>query len=156
PADAHLLALGWSAWEAALADAEDAQRAALARDWSATPDGKRLLAALFGNSPFLSGAAVAEWDFTTRLVTEGPDQLFEELAAATERHQERGENRAALMKRLRVARRRVALLAAIAELAGWWSLEQQMAALTRFADASIGAAVRHLLQEAAASGAIAV
>ena len=58
------------------------------------------------------------------------------------------------MRRLRIARRRVALLAAVAELAGCWSLEQQMAALSRFADAAIGAALRHLLRAAAASGSI--
>ena len=59
------------------------------------------------------------------------------------------------MRALRLARRRVALLAAVAELAGSWSLEQQMAALSRFADAAIGAALRHLLRALAASGAIA-
>ena len=50
------------------------------------------------------------------------------------------------MRPLRLARRRVALLAAVAELAGSWSLEQQMAALSRFAEAAIGAALRHLLR----------
>ena len=155
PADARLLALGSSAWEAALAEAQDEGRAALARAWSATSGGKRLLGAIFGNSPFLSGIAIAEWDFLTRLIEEGADPLFEEIAAATQRHADRGENRAALMRRLRLAKRRVALLAAVAELAGSWTLEQQMTALSRFAEAAIGAAVRHLLQAAAASGAIA-
>ena len=155
PADPRLLALGAAAWQTALADAADQPRAARARAWSASPAGERLLAAIFGNSPFLSGAAIAEWDFLTRLVEEGADPLFEEIAAATERHQERGENRAALMRRLRLAKRRVALLAAVAELAGHWTLEQQMKALSRFAEAAIGAAVRHLLLDAAAAGALA-
>ncbi len=155
PADARLLSLGFSAWQAALADAADAPRAALARAWGASPRGNRLLAAIFGNSPFLTGIAVAEWDFLTRLITEGADPLFEEVAAATETHADRGENRAALMRRLRIAKRRVALLAAVAELAGSWSLEQQMSALSRFAEAAIGAAVRHLLHSAAANGSIA-
>src|SRR5229473_2293504 len=68
---------------------------------------------------------------------------------------DRGENRAALMRRLRIAKRRVALLAAVAELSGSWSLEQQMSALSRFAEAAIGAAVRDVLRAAAANGAIA-
>ncbi len=50
---------------------------------------------------------------------------------------DRGEDIAALMRRLRVAKRRVALLAAVADLAGAWALEQQMAALSRFAEAAI-------------------
>jgi glutamate-ammonia-ligase adenylyltransferase len=150
------LALGSATWEAALAEATDHPRAAVARAWSASPAGHRLLAAIFGNSPFLGSAAVAEWDFLTRLVEEGPDLLFDDTAAAIETHADSGENRAILMRRLRIAKRRVALLAAVAELAGAWSLERQMAALSRFAAAAIGAAVRHLLQAAAATGALAL
>ncbi|HTV87785.1 MAG TPA: bifunctional [glutamine synthetase] adenylyltransferase/[glutamine synthetase]-adenylyl-L-tyrosine phosphorylase, partial [Stellaceae bacterium] len=151
PADARLLELGCSNWRAALAEAGDQPQAAVARGWSATPAGRRLLAALFGNSPFLSGAAVVEWDFLTRLVTEGLDPPFAAIVAAVEKHEDRGENQAELMRRLRLARRRVALLAAVAEIAGIWTLERQMAALSRFADAAVGAAVRHLLREAAAN-----
>src|SRR5579875_3016441 len=61
------------------------------------------------------------------------------------------EPRAARMQRLRVARRRVALLTAVTELAGCWSLEDQTAALSRFAGAAVGAAIRHLLRAAAAA-----
>jgi len=154
PADPRLLGLGFSAWESTLAEASDQTRVARARAWSASPSGRCLLEAIFGNSPFLSGAAVVEWDFLTGLVEQGAEPVFEELAAATERHHEGGENRAALMRRLRLAKRRVALLAATAELAGRWSVERQMAALSRFAEAAIGAAVRHLLHEAAQSGAL--
>src|SRR5260370_10925755 len=60
------------------------------------------------------------------------------------------------MRRLRIARRRVALVGALAELAGAWSLEQQTAALSRFAEAAVGAALRHLLREAARNGLIAL
>ncbi len=123
--------------------------------WSGTPEGALLLAALFGNSPFLGRVAVAEWDFLTRLVEEGPDRPYEEIAAGFERREDSGEDRASLMRSLRIARRRVALLAAVAELAGSWSLEPQMSALSRFADAAIGAALRHLLRALAATGAIA-
>ncbi len=156
PADRRLLALGSSAWEAALAEATDRQRATAARAWSASPSGQRLLAAIFGNSPFLTAAAAFEWDFLTRLIDEGADPLFDDLAAATETYADSGENRAMLMRRLRIAKRRVALLAAVAELTGAWSLERQMAALSRFAAAALGAAVRHLLRAAAASGTLAL
>ena len=153
PADERLMELGFSAWDAALASAPDAARVAQARAWSADPRGWRLLSAVFGNSPFLSGTAVAEWDFLTRLVVEDVDEQFEQIATTTETHAEEGENRAELMRRLRIAKRRVALLAASAELTGTWSLERQMAALSRFAEAAIGAALRHLLRAAPATGA---
>src|SRR5437764_13121718 len=154
PADTRLCALGFAAWETALGEAEDQRRAVLARVWSGTPAAKRLLAAIFGNSPFLSGLAIAEWTLLIRLVEDGADAVFDEIVAATGHH-DAGENQASVMRRLRLARRRAALIAAAAELAGMWSLEQQMTALSHFAEAAIGAAVRHLLWEAASRGSIA-
>jgi [glutamine synthetase] adenylyltransferase / [glutamine synthetase]-adenylyl-L-tyrosine phosphorylase len=154
PADARRLALGFDAWYEALALAQGNPAPDLARQWSAAGAGKSLLASIFGNSPFLSGVAVKEWAFLTRLVEEGPDPLFAEIAAGIEKTENLGEDTAAVMRRLRVAKRRVALLAALAELAGVWSLEQQTAALSRFSEAALGAALRHLLREAAHKGLI--
>ena len=150
PADLRLLALGFEAWEQTLTAAPDDAAAHAARDWSDLPIGQRLLAAIFGNSPFLSGLAVKEWRFLTRLIEGGADPLFDEIAIETEKPDDLGEDTAALMGRLRIAKRRTALLAAVAELAGIWSLEQQTGALSRFAEAAVGAALRHLLRHAAA------
>ena len=154
PADERRLAIGFEAWRAVLAT--DGPEAGTAREWSTTPAGKRLLAAIFGNSPFLSEAAVKEWAFLTRLVEKGADPVFAETVAGVEARDDTGEDIVALMARLRVAKRRVALLAAVAELAGAWSIEQQMAALSRFADAALGAALRYLLRQAARDGTLAL
>jgi glutamate-ammonia-ligase adenylyltransferase len=152
PADARRLSLGFEAWNEALALAQTNPASDLARQWSATGAGKRLLASILGNSPFLSGIAAKEWAFLTRLVEQGPDPLFAKIAASVEKTEDLGEDTAAVMRRLRIAKRRAALLAALAELAGVWSLEQQTAALSRFAEAALGAALRHLLREAARKG----
>ena len=152
PADNRRLALGFEAWHEALSLALDGAATRSAVQWSATSPGDGLLAAIFGNSPFLSGLAVREWEFLTRLVEEGADPVFSALCADVEKAEDLGEDTAALMRRLRTAKRRIALLAAVAELAGSWSLEQQTGALSRFAEASLGAALRHLLREAARKG----
>jgi glutamate-ammonia-ligase adenylyltransferase len=152
PADARRLALGFEAWHEALALGQGAPLSDKARCWTATSPGQRLLASIFGNSPFLSGVAVKEWQFLTRLVEEGFDPLFSEVAAAIEKPEDLGEDTAALMRRLRIAKRRISLLAAVAELAGAWSLERQTGALSRFAEAALGASLRHLLREAARKG----
>jgi [glutamine synthetase] adenylyltransferase / [glutamine synthetase]-adenylyl-L-tyrosine phosphorylase len=152
PADQHRLALGLDAWDQALAVTQDNPAAEAARGWSATPRGKRLLASIFGNSPFLSGVAVKDWAFLTRLVEEGADPVFAEIAATVELPANLGEDTAALMRRLRIAKRRVSLVAAVAELVGAWSLEQQTGALSRLAEGALGAALRHLLREAARRG----
>src|ERR1700748_1912273 len=80
PADAHRLALGVDARNEAPALAQERPPADLARHWSATGTGYRLLAAIFGNSPFLTGVAVKEWALLTRLVEQGPDTLFGDIA----------------------------------------------------------------------------
>jgi glutamate-ammonia-ligase adenylyltransferase len=156
PADDRRLAVGFETWNEALASARGAPLSDLARQWSATAPGKRLLAAIFGNSPYLSGVAIKEWPFLTRLVGAGADPLFGEIVATIESTEDPGEDTATLMKRLRIAKRRIALLAAVAELVRVWSLEQQTGALSRFAEAALGASLRHLLREAARKQAIAL
>jgi len=147
PGDARLLALGEGAWKEALAEAGDA--AGAARTWSRTKDGHELLAALFGNSPFLTGVAVREWAFLTRLVEDGADAAFDAVIAETSNPPD-GETQPELMRRLRIARRRVALTVAVADIADAWDLERQMRALTGFAEAALDAAIGHLLRKAAA------
>jgi glutamate-ammonia-ligase adenylyltransferase len=149
PADPKRLALGLEAWREVLALSQHDPSYVPANRWSTTPEGGRLLAAIFGNSPFLCGVAVKEWAFLTRLVEQGADSVFAEIAVAVENPEDSGEDTAGLMRRLRIAKRRTALLAAAAELAGAWSLEDQTRALSRFAEAALGAAVRHLLRQAA-------
>jgi len=152
PADERRLALGFAAWHEALAVAPGNPAGDAARRWSATPSGKRLLTSIFGNSPFLSEVAAKEWAFLTRLVEEGADPLFAEITAAIELPADRSEDTTVLMRRLRIAKRRIALVAAVAELVGAWSLEQQTYALTRFAEAAVGAALRDLFRQAASKG----
>jgi glutamate-ammonia-ligase adenylyltransferase len=154
PADERRLALGFGAWHEALALTQGDPAIDAARGWSTTSRGQLLLASIFGNSPFLSGVAVKEWALLTRLVEEGADAVFAEIAAAVESPADLGEDTAALMRRLRIAKRQVALVAAVAELVSAWSIEQQTGALTRFAEAALGAALRHLLRKAANSGSV--
>jgi glutamate-ammonia-ligase adenylyltransferase len=154
PADKRRLALGFEAWQDALTLAQGDPPVDAPCRWSATPQGKRLLASIFGNSPFLSGIAVKEPAFLTRVVEEGANPLFAEIAAAIERPADLGENITALMRRLRNAKRQVALVAGVAELVGVWSLEEQTGALSRLAEGALGAAVRHLLRQGAERGSI--
>jgi glutamate-ammonia-ligase adenylyltransferase len=154
PADPRLCELGFAAWETALAEAADHSRAVIARAWGVTESGAGLLAAIFGSSPFLSRLAVAEWPLLLRVVDDGPDAVFEAIVAGVERRADHGENQPALMRRLRVAKRQAALVAGVADIAGSWPLERQMAALSRLAEAALGAAVRHLLHAATARGSI--
>ncbi|HZT51104.1 MAG TPA: bifunctional [glutamine synthetase] adenylyltransferase/[glutamine synthetase]-adenylyl-L-tyrosine phosphorylase, partial [Stellaceae bacterium] len=90
-----------------------------------------------------------------RLARRGHDATFAELVAGLNGDLARAD-RAALMTALRVARRRAALLIAIADISGLWPLEQVTRNLSVFAEAAIDTAVRHLLAAAAADGEIAL
>src|SRR5258708_17447541 len=106
PADARRLALGFEGWNEALALAQGTPASDPARSWSAADSGKRLLASIFGNSPFLSGVAVKEWAFLTRLLEEGADPLFSETAASIEKPEDLGEDTAGLVKGPRIGHAR--------------------------------------------------
>jgi [glutamine synthetase] adenylyltransferase / [glutamine synthetase]-adenylyl-L-tyrosine phosphorylase len=149
PADAQDEAVGFARWRDEAAACDDRALAAFMRDLAADPGGERLLAALFGNSPFLTQCCLLEPAFVRRLVENGPDAAFPAVMATLDGARLAALGRAELMVALRLARRRTALLVAVADLAGLWSLEQVTGSLSRFADAALEAAVRHLLAAAA-------
>src|SRR5690349_9527926 len=127
------------------------------RELAGDAAGHRLLAALFGNSPFLTHSALHEPNLLRRLVQQGADATFAEVLLGLNRDlADTTGDRASLMRILRIAKRRVALIVAIADIAGWWDLAQVTGALSDFADRALAAAAAHLLRAAAARGEIAL
>ncbi|HEX7967551.1 MAG TPA: bifunctional [glutamine synthetase] adenylyltransferase/[glutamine synthetase]-adenylyl-L-tyrosine phosphorylase, partial [Stellaceae bacterium] len=156
PADATQARLGFLRWHEAAAETDDPALAGFMRTLAEDATGNRLLASLFGNSPFLAQCCLGEPRLLMRLLQQGPDATFAELGDRLNRHFSPAEDRAALMRELRVAKRQAALLIAVADIAGWWPLERVTGALSAFAEAALDAAVRHLLAAAAAAGEIAL
>lgn len=146
PADAALAERGLKRWQHLAETCTDAGLADFLRATLAEPAQHDLLRGIFGGSPFLTECLLAEPGVLRLMLAEGADaayrQLSDELDATpiTERTR--------LMSGLRRARRRQALLIALADLTGRWTLERVTAALTRLADRSVQLAVRHLLLEA--------
>ncbi len=115
-------------------------------------DGGPLLEAIFGNSPYLTEALLTEPGILDLFLEKGPDgalraQLDELGGLAT-------TSRSRLMAQLRLIKRRVALLVALADIGGRWSLEQVTGALTRFADLAVQKALDQALAEVAQRGEI--
>ncbi|HEX3501203.1 MAG TPA: bifunctional [glutamine synthetase] adenylyltransferase/[glutamine synthetase]-adenylyl-L-tyrosine phosphorylase, partial [Stellaceae bacterium] len=134
---------------------------AFARALIEDPAGKALLESVFGNSPFLTQCCLREIGFLRSLLEQGPDAIFAELIDALNRQcREAGGDVAmdttSLMSALRVAKRRAALLIALADIAGKWPLGRVTTALSDLADATLAVAIRHLLGNAARAGAIAL
>ena len=115
------------------------------------PTASPLLDAVFGSSPFLGAALIEEIPFALSVFAEGAEravaQAMSELRSGAGRQEE-----AALMRALRIARRRVALAVALADLAGDWDLAKVTAALSDFAEAALQIAAAHLLHAAHGRG----
>ena len=125
--------------------------AALARDDERV---RNLLLAVFGASPFLTRLIRAEPEFAAACFSAEPDALFARVLEETE-SAAGSTSRAEAMRALRIARRRVALLLALADIARFWPLMDITRRLTDFADAAVRAALAFLLKQAEARGQLA-
>lgn len=109
---------------------------------------EHLLAAIFGNSPFLTDAAFAEPDTIRQFFENGVDTAFDQIIA--DLTSTISSDRSTLMIQLRKARRRVALVSALADIAGLWPLDRVTGVLSHFADTatdlSLGLALRELTE----------
>lgn len=101
-----------------------------------------LIAGTAGCSPYLRTLMAREQDWTAQALTRDPQTSIDaELAALTD------VPLAELSARLRRAKRRVALLAALADLGGVWSLDQITGALSDLADRATHVALTALLAD---------
>ena len=105
----------------------------------AGPATARLIAGAAGCSPYLAGLLARECDWLGPTLDD-PEAAFSRLLAdvAALPHDR-------LAPDLRQAKRRVALLTALADLGGVWPLEQVTQVLTDFADAAVDVSLRRLV-----------
>jgi glutamate-ammonia-ligase adenylyltransferase len=119
---------------------------------SPVPD---LLAALADHSPYLWHLARSDPQRLVAILRRNPaetlvrlkDSLAAAVAVATA-----SQGDAELMRGLRRAKQELALLVALADLGGAWTVEQVTEALSDHADASVSASLRFLLLRALAAG----
>ncbi len=113
---------------------------------------RRMLLGLADHSPFLWRLAACDPARLLRLLQSAPEAAFESLIARIERAAHDAPDAGTLMRELRLAKEESALLVALADLGGLWDAVEVTAALSRFADAAVSGALRHLLLEADAAG----
>ncbi len=115
-----------------------------------------LLDAIRQGSPFLRGLVEADPERLERFASQSPEAALAALVAdqrALGARSASGElTREALVRGLRRNRASHALLVALTDLGGVWSVEEVTAALTAFADASVESAVAAALGDAIVAG----
>ena len=151
PADEAATALAFERWEDA-AEAAGGETARHARAITAVADGRMLLSAVFGNSPFLTQCAVRDIGFACELITDGAQPAWDRTVAALDSVAPDGTGSDDIMGALRLAKRRCALATAMADISASWSVEHVGESLTLFAEHTLGLSVRHLLAKAVAAG----
>ncbi len=129
-----------------------AEERAYAEQVAAEPAGRPLLEAVFGNSPHLTRCMQLDPHFSCDLLRNGPTATFDAVRAETVEALAQEEGTERLMAGLRRAKRRIALLVGIADIAELWSLERVTAALSEFAETALSLATRHLLRDLATKG----
>lgn len=107
-----------------------------------------LMDAVFGGSPFLTRCALADPEAVLDFFEMGPEQVVDEAISSACALDTIAETD----KRLRQARRRVALTVGLADLSGAWPVARVTEALSRFADRAIGTALDAHLLDAARRG----
>ncbi|WP_342358508.1 bifunctional [glutamine synthetase] adenylyltransferase/[glutamine synthetase]-adenylyl-L-tyrosine phosphorylase [Terrarubrum flagellatum] len=137
--------------EQLLDNVDDAERAAFAKLFERHPRARDLIGGALAHSPFLASLIRRRPIWLLESLSEAPDALFSRLIAETDAAAE-FEDEADIMRTLRQTRARSALLIALADLGGVWSVDDVVQALTRFADAAMNAAVRWLLRQARERG----
>jgi glutamate-ammonia-ligase adenylyltransferase len=98
---------------------------------------RELIAGTAGSSPYLESLLTLERDWIGPALVGAPEDAFDAVLADVQ-----ALDPAALKPGLRQAKRRVALLAALADLGGVWPLETVTGALTRLADMAVDRAAR--------------
>ena len=155
-ASAARAAIGLERWRDQARQGGDSTLIRFADRVAADPAGRALLESVFGNSPFLSHCLINEPALLSSFLAEGGDAVCDELVAGLAAAAPAAADPAALMRLLRVTRRRWALAVALADLIGLWPLDKITDRLSQLAEAALGIAADHLLARAEARGEVAL
>ena len=156
PADPEPVRLGWEHWSDRVVGHAEPAIAAFGDRARRDPALQPLLDMVFGGSPHLTGAVLAEPGQLQEIADRGVDDAFSIAvqAVVTEAADARDTKR--LMAVLRRFKRRAGLAIAIADLGEIWSIDRTCMALSTVAETALRLASRHLLRQIAEAGALCV
>ena len=123
-------------------------------DFVNSKKGPSLLNAIFGNSPYLSQSMLREHGFFKSICINGLDASFNKILVDINKLHSIKIDEASLMSSLRIAKRRAALLIAIADITKNWDLNKITTSLSHIADQTLEAAITYILKSMAKNGQI--
>ncbi len=114
------------------------------------------LGPLLEAAPYLLGLAQANVDWLIATLADSADGAFTDIIETVDAMGASATTEEELAPVLRIAKGRMALLAAFAETGGAWTTAQATAALSDLADAALDAALNLLMRQAAGKGQLAI
>lgn len=151
--DAAAARVGLERWREALDRLDDTAAATAAERLLSDSQARALLTFIFGNSPYLTAVAEREPAFVLDLLTEGAEQALERIMGGVRAAHSEAITGIDPVRPLRIAKRRLALTVAVADITDAWPLETVTNTLSAFAEAALRCAVDFLLVQAAGRGA---
>ena len=124
----------------------------LAMQLAERPALRDLLLGIADHSPFLWGLIRQDPSRLRALVAQAPEDALQRILDTMRADCDAANSDADAMRALRLAKQAAALLIALADLGGVWDVVAVTQALSRFADAVVSCALRHLLRAAAQEG----
>ncbi|MFT6580798.1 MAG: glutamate-ammonia-ligase adenylyltransferase [Alphaproteobacteria bacterium] len=115
-------------------------------------EGNNLLSGIFGNSPFLGQCLLLETHILRDFLQVGPDVVFSRLLEDLNSQNSDKRRLADIMSLLRIAKRRAALLIALADISKTWNLDGVTGALSLFAEKALSLGLSTLLRDAHSDG----
>lgn len=116
------------------------------QEFSSDARGQHFLAFVASYSDFLRNLMRRDTAKLAEIIAQGPDAALATSMADILALDDEAPADATIMRRLRQAKRHVALTVAVADLLGLWSLDQIVAALSDFAESALERSVRHAMR----------
>ena len=113
---------------------------------------RKLVAGTLAGSPYLGRLMQRDLANLQRILTTAPEQHFEDLSREVRTRVDTAASIGDAMRALRVFKSEVALLTALADIAGVWPVMTVTGVLTATSDAALQSSVRFLFRQAIAKG----
>jgi len=152
PADLDALRVGMERMNEALAQAQNIDLRERFKQLLSHDKAHKLIDVILANSPYLTWCATTDPEFFCDLLIIGPDQASESTLNGLINKRKETLNEAEISAALRIAKRRMALTIAIADISHFWPLERVTETLSDLASSCLSVAASFLLRDVAASG----
>jgi len=124
----------------------------LAHQAASAPSMEATLRGIFAGSPYLTTLIEADPEYFLGVLEQSPEKSVSDICDGLLSGVFDWENEVSVMRGLRVAKARAALVIALADCGRVWDVVQTVEALTRFADAAVNTATNWLLLQAHRKG----